>query len=247
MDISLQLYSLREDEEADFEVALKMCAEAGYQGVEFAGYFGRSPQEMKALLDRYGLKAVSTHAGFDKIRDHLEDEIAMCKGLGYSLIVCPGAPFGTEEEIAESARVLEEAAQKLAREGISLGYHNHSHEFTQFNGRYGLDIFFEKAPSVKMQLDLCWAAHAGLDPVAYIRPYAEAGRVCAIHAKELGRVGGKDTFDAYIGEGVVDFAGVAKLCPATVYPWVVEQEGYHSSRAEGVASCYRNLKALLRV
>ena len=40
--IALQLYSVRTDMEADFEGTLKKVKELGYDGVEFAGIFGKS-------------------------------------------------------------------------------------------------------------------------------------------------------------------------------------------------------------
>ena len=40
--IALQLYSVRKDCEADLPGVLKQVAEMGYEGVEFAGYYGRT-------------------------------------------------------------------------------------------------------------------------------------------------------------------------------------------------------------
>jgi len=242
MDISLQLYSIREDEEENFDNALAMCAKAGYQGVEFAQYFGNSPDQMKALLKKHGLKAVSTHAGFDRFKKAFDEEIKYAETLNYKLIVCPGIGAESAEQIAADAKYLEECAKKAAKKGITIGYHNHSHEFKKFGGKYALDILLENAPSVKFEADVCWVANAGVDPVAYITPLEKAGRMCAIHAKELGR--NKET-DVYIGEGVVDFAAIAKVCPPAKYPWIVEQEGYHSSRLDGITVCYKTLTKIL--
>ncbi|MDR2185863.1 MAG: hypothetical protein LBO80_09415, partial [Treponema sp.] len=61
MDISLQLYSIKEEAEEDFAGALQMTGKAGYEGVEFAGYYGNSPERINELLKQYHLKAVSSH------------------------------------------------------------------------------------------------------------------------------------------------------------------------------------------
>ena len=64
--IALQLYSVRHDCEKDFPGVIKAVAEMGYEGVEFAGYYGYSAQELRKLLDDHGLK-VGRHphaAGF---------------------------------------------------------------------------------------------------------------------------------------------------------------------------------------
>jgi sugar phosphate isomerase/epimerase len=242
MNISLQLYSLREDEEESFEHALEMTAQAGYQGVEFAGYFDKGPVEMHTLLERNGLKAVSTHAGFQRFTDAFDEELAWAKTLNYKLIVCPGMDYSTKEATVKSAGVLEECAKKAAKDGITVGYHNHSGEFKKFDDEFIMDLILKTAPHVKYEPDLCWIANAGVDPTSYVGPYAKAGRICAVHAKELGKDG---KIDAYVGEGKVDFKAIARLCPPDKYPWIVEQEAYHSSHLDGITICCKNLRAIL--
>jgi sugar phosphate isomerase/epimerase len=241
MDISLQLYSLREEEGVDFEGALKLAEQAGYQGVEFAGYFGKSADQMKALLAKYHLRAVSTHAGFQRFTEAgaFDEELAYARALGYTLIVCPGIKCDSREQVVSDAKVLEAGARKAAGFGITVGYHNHSHEFVRFDGAYALDVLLENAPSVKLECDVCWAANADVDPVEYLGPLARAGRVCAIHAKELGA--DKKT-ELYIGEGAVDFKAIARLCPPGKIPFIVEQEEYHSEHLDGITRSYTALR-----
>jgi sugar phosphate isomerase/epimerase len=239
MDISLQLYSLREEESKDFAHALALTEQAGYQGVEFASYFGNSPEQMKALLSKYHLKAVSTHAGFQRLKEAFDEELGYARTLGYTLIVCPGIASESKEQVARDAQFLESCARKAAKDGITLGYHNHSHEFTRFGGVYALDILLQNAPSVKLEPDLCWIANADVDPVEYLKPLAKAGRVCAVHAKELGAH--KET-KVYIGEGVVDFKAVAGLCPPAKIPFIVEQEEYHGDHLDGITQSYKALR-----
>ena len=59
--IGLQLYSIRENVEKDMDAALKAVKEMGYDCVEFAGFFGKSAEEVRAMLDKYGLEAISVH------------------------------------------------------------------------------------------------------------------------------------------------------------------------------------------
>jgi sugar phosphate isomerase/epimerase len=238
MDIYLQLYSIREDEEQDFAHALEMTAAAGYQGVEFAGYFGNSPEQLKALLDKYHLKAVSSHANFGRF----DEELVYAKTLGYTSLVCASTGCDSKEEILKNAQFLEACAQKAAKEGIIVGYHNHTHEFKQFDGTYALDMLFEAAPTVQFQADLCWVAGAGLDPATYIKPMAQAGRVCSLHVKEVTRDGNRT---AYIGEGILDLKAIAALCPPDQCSFIVEQEEYRGDRLEGITKNYTGLKKVL--
>jgi sugar phosphate isomerase/epimerase len=241
-DISLQLYSIKEEAQESFEEALKLTAKCGYTGVEFAGYFGQSADQMKDLLKKYGLKAVSTHVGPDKLRTSLDEEIAYAKALGYNMIVCPWLPCKTGEDTVKDALFLEECARKAAKEGIVIGYHNHNQEFVKFNGKYAMDIILENAPSIKFEPDVFWVAFAGVDPVSYITPLEKSGRICAVHAKELAKEG-KD--NVYIGEGKIDFKEVAAICPPSKYPWIVEQEEYHSDHEDGITVSFKGLKNVL--
>src|SRR5260370_10614996 len=59
--IGLQLYTVRHQMEKDFDGTIARVAATGYREVEFAGYFGRSPRDVRALLDHHGLAAPSSH------------------------------------------------------------------------------------------------------------------------------------------------------------------------------------------
>jgi sugar phosphate isomerase/epimerase len=244
MDIALQLYSIHEEAKQDFSRALEMAERAGYRAVEFAGYFGNSPEEMKKLLEKYHLTAVSTHVGIDRLKSALDEELAYAKALGYKLIICPYLACKTKEETLADAAFLETCARKAAQEGILVGYHNHQQEFNQFDGKYAMDMLLETAPTLKFEPDVYWIAYAGLDPMEYIRPWVKAGRVCAVHAKEIAKEG---TENVYIGEGNIDFAAIAALCPPASYPYIVEQEEYTSDHEEGIAKSLEGLKKALNV
>ena len=49
--VGIQLYSVRDAMEQDMDATLAKVKEMGYDYVEFAGYFGKSAEEVKALLD----------------------------------------------------------------------------------------------------------------------------------------------------------------------------------------------------
>jgi sugar phosphate isomerase/epimerase len=65
--IAYQLYSARDAAEKDLGKVLREIAALGYEGVEFAGFHGRSADEVAALLDESGLEAVSSHVPFEDI------------------------------------------------------------------------------------------------------------------------------------------------------------------------------------
>ena len=63
--IGLQLYSVRNDCQKDLPAVIQAVAKMGYQGVEFAGYYGRKADELRKLLDDNGLKCCGTHTGLN--------------------------------------------------------------------------------------------------------------------------------------------------------------------------------------
>ena len=73
MKFAVQLYSLRELAAREgAEAVLRTVSEAGYDGVEFAGFYDLSPQQMKALLEKYHLEPVSAHIGADSVAPSIE-------------------------------------------------------------------------------------------------------------------------------------------------------------------------------
>jgi sugar phosphate isomerase/epimerase len=243
MDVSLQLYSLREQAPKGLPAILEMTHKAGYSGVEFAGYFDQSPQAMNDLLKKYHLKAVSSHVGIDLLRTDFRAQLDYAKALGMQLLVCPGMGCDTREQTVANARFLEDCAKQAAAEGLTLGYHNHSHEFTtQFDGTCAMDIILETAPTLRFQPDVFWVTLGGVDPVTYLRPLAKAGRICAIHAKELAKDGKKN---GYVGEGTIDFKTLSTLCPGDRYPYIVEQEEFSGDPLDGITRSCQGLRAVL--
>ena len=55
--LGVQLYTLRQEMARSVDETLARVAEIGYREVEFAGYFGRSPAEIRQSLDNAGLRA----------------------------------------------------------------------------------------------------------------------------------------------------------------------------------------------
>ena len=68
--VGVQLYSVRDLMKADFEGTLQKVAAIGYKEVEFAGYFDRTPQQVKAVLSQAGLSAPSAHFAYSFLGDH---------------------------------------------------------------------------------------------------------------------------------------------------------------------------------
>ena len=187
-NVGIQLYGVRKSMAADFEGTLKSLSEMGYEYVEFAGYHGKSSEEIKAILDKYNLKCVSVHQGIEFFDEDPEEKCAFLKNFGVKYNVIP---WYEKEKLAGSAEWEEtkakfaRAAATLKKNGMMLGYHNHEFEFQKADEKYLHDYIFEAIDedSIVPELDTCWVRYAGLDPVSMIKKYK--GRVEIVHLKDF--------------------------------------------------------------
>lgn len=198
--VAVQLYSVRDALEKDFFGVLKQVKEMGYEGVEFAGFYGHPAAEVKAFLTKIGLKAVSSHTPLDAFLENTAAVLQYHKELGCPFIVIPWLDEqrrpGTElwNQVVTQIRTIGQACQAA---GIQLLYHNHDFEFTKLNGQYALDLLYEAvpAPLLATEIDTCWVKVSGVDPAAYLRKYS--GRSPVVHLKDFIKVGDAQGKDLY--------------------------------------------------
>ena len=242
--IALQLYSVREDCARDFPGTVKAVADMGYVGVEFAGYYDHSAAELRRMLDDLGLKCAGTHIGIDNLLgDQLERTVEFNRTVGNRFLIVPGLPEERRNSRAawlETARIMNEIADKVKPHGMRVGYHNHMIEFQEMDGELPWDTFFGNArPDVVMQFDTGNAMHGGADPVPFLERYP--GRAATVHLKEFSSGEPK-----VVGEGEVPWADVFRLCETTggTEWYIVEQEVYDCAPLECVRRCLDNLRKM---
>ena len=241
--IGLQLYSVRHDCEKDLPGTLKAVAEMGYEAVEFAGYYDRSAEELRGMLDDMGLKVCGTHAPFDTLLgDELEKTIEFNRIIGNKFLIAPSLPQERRSSKAawlETAGIMNGISAKLEPLGMFTGYHNHNIEFTEMDGELPWDIFFGATDErVVMQVDTGNGLHGGADMVPYIERYP--GRALTVHLKEYSATDDK----VMIGEGDVRWDDLFRLCESVGKTewYIVEQECYRIPPLETVDGCLKALK-----
>jgi sugar phosphate isomerase/epimerase len=189
--LGMQLYTVRDAMAKDFDGTLAKVASLGYKEVEFAGYFKKSPQEVKAALAKHGLTSPSTHIGYDQLGDTFPDVIEASRVIGHRFIVNPWI----DESIRNQPGAWKRAAETFNRAGelakkanIQFAYHNHHFEFVPVDGTMPYDLLLKECDPdlVKMELDLCWITVAGQDPLVYFQRYP--GRFPLVHVKGLKQV-----------------------------------------------------------
>lgn len=192
-NINLQQYSFGFDCTLSPLEKIRTTAEMGYAGVEFAReYAGLPVEDVKKALQEAGITADSAHVAFD----FMEEDIPYLAKLGVRFVACPMTPFNSAEEAKEVAEDLNKFGKFAKPYGITIGYHNHTQEFNQGQGKYLFDWVIENTDpeTVAFEIDCGWASAAGINPVEYIQKHA--GRIAAIHIKENSAVIGPDPADS---------------------------------------------------
>ena len=227
-DFSLQLYSPREV--PTLRQRMEIAAQAGYTGVEFAGYDGIAGPEMRRLLASLGLRGTGSHIAYDALRDDLDGCVRYCLEAGITSAACPGCEMNDRDQALAQAEFLEACAERFGAEGIPFAYHNHAHEFADAgNGETLFDVLLHNTSKLGAELDVFWAAYAGVDPLAFIQTYA--GRVPLLHFKEFGA----ENANVELGRGCLDFAALARAGLAQgTRELIVEQEQYTMPPEESI-------------
>ncbi len=214
--VGIQLYTVRDLMKADFEGTIAKVAQTGYGEVEFAGYFGRTPEQVRAVLDKNGLVAPSTHVGYEQTGDGWDATLHTVKAVGHQYVVCAYIGEEARKTADDWMRICErfnKAGQAAHDAGLQFAYHNHNFEFARLpDGRVPYDILLANTDPklVQLEVDLFWITFAGADPVSYFMKYQ--GRFPLVHVKDMLK---KPTPDVTpdkvmvdVGKGSIDWKGI---------------------------------------
>jgi sugar phosphate isomerase/epimerase len=255
--VGLQLYTVRDLMKDDFDGTIAKVAKIGYKEVEFAGYFGHTGEQVRAVCAKNGLSPVSTHVQYDELDDKFPSVIETSKVIGLKYIVCPWIP----EELRKSPDIWKQAAEKFNRcgeatkkAGMQFAYHNHWFEFLPVDGKLPYDLLLKECDAnlVKMEMDLCWITAAGGDPLKYFNEYP--GRFPLVHVKDLKKKpavsqgGGQnfgDTVDlTSVGNGIIDWKKIfAQSEKAGIKHYIVEHDKPENA-FESITKSYDYLEKL---
>lgn len=196
---SIQLFTVREALENDLDSTLGELARRGFTAVEPYDFVRRA-QPLADSLAAYGLQAPTGHAFLAStsfvnpdgsgttLPVPTPDEVFDAADiLGMGTVIDPyTAPerWTTLEQIAETAALLNAAAEIGAARGIRVGYHNHAHEIeATFDGKTGLEVLADMLdPRVVLEVDLYWVARGGVDSAVLLKTLGD--RVIAVHVKD---------------------------------------------------------------
>jgi sugar phosphate isomerase/epimerase len=213
--IGIQLYTLADMLRTDPDGTVASVARIGYKTVEIPSYLGKTPQQLREVFDRNGLRCTAAHIGINPgteaapgLRGDLKKLAADMHVLGATHVYAPSMAIPTDISLTPSAnegyafiaRVAEamgedrwkrmaaeltEIGRKLKADGVNFGYHNHNYEFVKVGDSTGFDILVAESDPAFVSFEL----DVGWAAAAGYDPTAlfqkYSGRYTAMHMKDI--------------------------------------------------------------
>src|SRR5690606_13425436 len=203
--------------EAGLPSVLARLAEIGFENVEPFGsnFSGWTAEEFRAMTDLIGLDVLSSHYNVDEAT--FAETLEFVQTLGQKYVGSGGFAqpgIGSYGRTLQTALTMNRLGQASVEAGTGKFFgHNHAGEFTTVYNHGGEQLSAweilveETAPRyVTFQLDVAWAAHAGVDVPALIEKYGD--RIELLHVKDATNLGGDRPTFTNLGEGDVDLQGI---------------------------------------
>ena len=251
--IALTLYGLREHCKTlqDLDSTLRRVKEIGYSAIQVSGinYDNISYEEVRQSADKYHLNIIASHENMQQLENDIDTVIRKLKIFDCQFTALGG--LSLEEQSKENFQAgidrLVKVAEKLDKEGIAFGYHNHDHEFKKVTDKNFLEELCNRTENtpLKLELDVHWVARGGGNPEKWIRKVA--GRMPVVHIKDYTVLGNSQPVFCEIGEGNLDWEGILKALEETKVDWyVVEQDQPFPGRDIFTSSkiSYKNLNKM---
>ena len=238
--VSVQLYSLRQESQQDFDGILERLAAIGYQGVEPFNLYGKTPESFKAQVEDLGMVVSSTHHPWANRADTSE-VVDTVSALGLTRAAGGFGPgdFTDLDAVKRTAETVNSIIDALTPHGLDLFLHNHWWEFSIIDGRLGYHWLAELCPDVQFEVDTYWASNFGaVDVVAEVARVKD--RVPLLHIKDGPLIQGKA--HVALGDGEMDIAGIIAAADPDVLEWnIVELDDCDTDMMTAVERSFRYL------
>jgi sugar phosphate isomerase/epimerase len=223
--VGLQLWTLREPIEQDFEGTINKVAEMGYLGVETA-FFPEdiSLQRAGQLFRDLGLNVLAAHIEVPDDERHKDEMLAVAEAYDCQRMVWHGWPQGDRYHSPEDTRrwagIYNQAGAFAKEHDLLFGLHNHWWEFEAASGHipfyYLLDYL---DPDIFFEIDTYWAKTAGRDPAQVVADFGE--RVHLLHIKDgPAPIGEIVNQQVAVGKGTLDVPLIVEAA-GTAVEWLV--------------------------
>ena len=188
--LGVQLYTIR-DYLIDPEIAdvtFKKIAELGYSEVQVNSY-AFDDETLHRLTSKNGISIIGSHYDYKMIINEPEKVMEIHDMWGTKNVGIGGMPAAAKENadtLRDFIKQFNETAEKYAKHGFKLTYHNHHYEFERIDGyKTRMDLLYEglDPATTSFVFDTCWASAGGADVVYWMEKLA--GRIDILHLKDL--------------------------------------------------------------
>ena len=242
--IGLQLYTVRNEAARDLPATLARVAAIGYRDVEFAGYHGHSPAQVRDLLARNGLRAPSAHVPIASLRGDWKKVLDEAKLVGHEYVTIPwlDADRASVDSWKRIASEFNRGGAEARSAGLRFAYHNHDFEFLRIGDVVPFDLLLtETDPAlVSFEMDIYWLVKAGHDPLDYFRRFPN--RFSMVHAKDSS--GPPEHRMVNVGEGTIDFRNVLGQGMKAGVSHIFVEHDRPTDAFDSIAKSYRHLAQL---
>ncbi len=232
--LSMQLYTIRNEMEADTAGSLIRLADIGYTYVETAFWpDGLSHEQGAEMIRNAGLKVSSSHVEMPE-NGNMQPLLDLARLYDTDMLIWHGWPedprYGSLEGTRELIDEYNEVCDFLRNHGLRFGLHNHWWEFMQRpDNRFAYQVLHEEMdPDIFFQIDTYWVTVAGLDPASIIRELGS--RVRSLHIKDGPAEYTQDIGEVphppmtAVGQGALDFSSISEAAGDYVEWNVVEAD-----------------------
>jgi sugar phosphate isomerase/epimerase len=226
------MYTLRDFARSaeELQTTLARLSELGFRNLQYSVPSFMGAQELKTLLDTYGLRLDSLSYPASQIEKRLNEITERCGIFDTRYIIVDSIPqeMITPEGFTRYAHELNRLGKLLSPHGIRIMYHFHSFEFVSYGGLHGVDIFLRETDpeSVFIQPDTFWLASAGISPHDFISEHRS--RIGYVHVKDYAIARHGERQFAEVGQGNLDWKKIIAACESFGCEYyVIEQDEFY--------------------
>lgn len=212
--LGIEMFSVPKLAEKDLRGTLALLASMGYTQVQFygpfdfspaatiaewkalepklgfsgSGLYGRTPQQVKAILDEHHLTAPSLHTDLETLQQKMGQLADTAHVLGTRYVILPAIPAELRKNLdgyKRMADVFNTIGRSAQQHGLKFGYHNHGYGWHEMDGKIPERVLFDSTDPrlVYLEMDVFWTTAAGVDPVQLMKDYPS--RYKQLHLKDM--------------------------------------------------------------
>ena len=169
----VQLFSLPNLLENDFEGGIALLAQMGYKEIELfgpyafsapsyisfwksitpmlgfsgSGFFGKTSKEVKAILKANDIKITAAHSDLESLRTRMSELGQAGHDHGFEYVVLPAIPEEERVTIDDYKRIADEfnvIGENAKKQGLKFAYHNHGYGLKEVNGVIPMDLILQR-------------------------------------------------------------------------------------------------------